>query len=575
MRSIILRQLETAEQGDPEVGGASVFPAVARAAGTRLRWGGPSQPERPGRPCYGRHWHLILQSAIVVMLAVACAAPAAPQAAESGLEQVPQLIQSGKLDEARTLLTSLLRTHPTQPDALNLLGVVEAQQGNYRAAEASFQKALTARPHFAGACLNLGRLYQENSGKDPEASKKGAAVYDRLLEFDPTNQEANYQSALLRMRLGRYQGSLDRLARLPQDAQSRAQALAVRCGDYAGLGENDKAQQSAEQLLASVDLQEADVTVLLPVLAAHKNQALAIHLLEGLETRRLATFDSVHSLGLLDQEAGRLAEARRALESSLQFRPEYAPTLIELARVAYAQKDNVGALEYLAHARELEPKNASIHFFWGILAIEQDLAEEAYRSLKKAVALDPGNAYYNYALGVVAMQREEAGESIAYLQKYCELKPHDPRGRLALGVAYFNSHDEEPAAKVLALLVSTPATAAAANFYMGRIENHRGQYPAALDYLHHALEARPDYADAYAETGLIYLKRKEYPQAEEALNKALRINPSSYAANLNLLMLYQRAKNPKAAEQAKRFDQVKEERAQRAKEFLRTIEVRP
>jgi len=39
--------------------------------------------------------------------------------------------------------------------------------------------------------------------------------------------------------------------------------------------------------------------------------------------------------------------------------------------------------------------------------------------------------------------------------------------------------------------------------------------------------------------------------------------------------LYQRTRNPKAEEQSKRFEQLKEDRAQRAKEFLRTIEVRP
>jgi len=90
-----------------------------------------------------------------------------------------------------------------------------------------------------------------------------------------------------------------------------------------------------------------------------------------------------------------------------------------------------------------------------------------------------------------------------------------------------------------------------------------------------ALGARPDYADAYAEIGLIYFKQIDYPKAKEALQKALKLNPRNYAANLNLTMLYQRTKDPKAAEQMKRFEQLKADRALLEREFSRTIEVRP
>jgi hypothetical protein len=48
---------------------------------------------------------------------------------------------------------------------------------------------------LVGAHLNLGHLYQENSILDPEALKKGVTAYERILRFDPTNVEANYQGA--------------------------------------------------------------------------------------------------------------------------------------------------------------------------------------------------------------------------------------------------------------------------------------------------------------------------------------------------------------------------------------------
>ena len=491
------------------------------------------------------------------------------------VQKIQQLIRAGDTANAQTLLSQALRESPDRGGLYNLQGILKAQGGDFASAEASFRKAIQLAPDLEGAYLNLGRLYQEHVPKDLAARDKALGVYDSLLRFSPNHLEANYQSAVLLMQKGLYQASLDRLARLPTEAQNHAQALSVKCGDNAGLGQRHQAEQAAKQMLGSADLAEADVTSILPILAGRKSTSLAIVLLQGLAARQLASFNSLESLGLLYKSTGQLAEARKTLEAAGELQPGSVPNLLDLARVAEEQKDYTGTLGYLAHAREIEPNNAAIHFFWGMVCIEQDLVEEAYQALKKAVTLDPRNAYYNFALGAVAMERENASESIPYFQKYCELEPHDPRGRLALAAAYFNSYENDKAEEVLKAIRNNPQTAAGAHYYLGRIANRKGDYAEAIDHLRMALKVHPDFADAYAELGLVHLKQAQYAQAEEALLRAVKLNPDSYLANLNLMVLYQRLKSPKADEQAKRFEQIKKERAQRAKEFLRSIRVEP
>jgi Flp pilus assembly protein TadD len=491
------------------------------------------------------------------------------------IQKIQQLLQQGDSVNGQLLLSQALKESPNNAGLYNLQGIIKAQEGDFASAEANFRKALELDPHLEGAYVNLGHLYQEHIPKDPHARDKALRVYAGLLRFAPDNIEANYQSAVLLMQKGLYAPSLQRLAKLPVETQEHSQMLSVRCGDYAGLAQGDRAEQAADRMLRSADLVEADVTSILPILASQKDTSLALKLVQGLESRHLDSFNSWRSLGLLYKDAGRLEEARKALEAAVQLQPESVPTLLDLARVANDQKDYTGALGYLGHARKLQPNNASIHFFWGIVCIEQNLGVEAHDSLKKALALDPNNAYYNYAMGVVIMYRPDAYEAIPYLKKYCQLKPHDAFGRLALGVAYFNSAQDEEAEKVTSTVANNPQTAAVANYYLGRIANNQGNRSEALRHLKLALEARPDYAEAYAELGIIYLKQKEYSQAEEALEKALKLSPDNYAANLNLLMLYQRTKNPKAEEQAKRFGQLKEERAQQQREFFRAVVVNP
>lgn len=491
------------------------------------------------------------------------------------VQRIQQLIGAGDTASAQALLSQALREFPDRAGLYNLQGVLKAQEGDFASAEANFRKAIKLAPDLEGAYLNLGRLYQEHVSKDPAARDKALDVYDSLLRFAPKHLEANYQSAVLLMQKGLYQASLNRLARLPVEAQNHSQALSVECGDNAALGQRDKAEQAARQMVRSADLAEADVTSILPILAYRKNTSLAVTLLQGLMARQLASFDSLQSLGLLYKSAGRLAEARQTLEAAAQLQPGSVANLLDLARVAEEQKDYTGALGYLAHAREIEPNNASIHFFWGIVCIEQDLAEEAYQALKKAVTLDSDNAYYNYALGAVAMERDDSSESIRYFKKYCALRPRDPRGRLALASAYFNSYENEKAEEVLETVSNNPQTAAGAHYYLGRIANRKGDYGEAIRQLQMALQANPDYADAYAELGLVHLKQKEYAQSEEALQRALKLNPDSYTANLNLMVLYQRTGSPRTDEQAKRFEEIKKQRAQRAKESLRAIRVEP
>jgi tetratricopeptide (TPR) repeat protein len=524
------------------------------------------------------------------------------------LEESQQLIQKGELVKARAQLAQVLRTSPKDPNALNLIGIIDAQEGKYRAAQADFQKAIAAAPRFTGAYLNLGHLYQENISKDPEALKKAVATYERLLKFEPANLEANYQSAYLLWRLGSYQASLERLARLSQEAQERPQALAVRCGDNAGLQDFRAARTVAEQLLMRPDLTEADVLPLLSVLIRERRPAaqspgppqpgreqgkaptepggvvglrvagrddLAASLIEGLDNRRLASASTLDQLAALYEQAGKLDRARATLERVAQLQTVSAPLLIELARVANQQGDQEGTLGYLAHARDLDPQNAAIHFFFGIVCVEMNLVQEAYNSLQKAVSLSPNNAYYNYALGSVMMARDNVREAYPYLKKYCELKPEDPRGRLALGAAYFYGHDPELARQELEGLNKYPQTAPAAHYFLGRLANQEGQYSRAVQELEQAIALNPRYADAYAELGLLHLKQKEYAESEKSLRKALEINPDSYTANLHLMILFQRTKDPRAEAQAKRFDEIKKLKAEREKEFLRTIEVRP
>src|SRR5262245_51338980 len=144
---------------------------------------------------------------------------------EQRILEIQRLFGQGDLAGARKLLDEALKRFPTDAGLDNLQGVIEAQEGNYAAAERGFTRAVDRDRRFTGAYLNLARLYQEHSADDPQALTKALDVYRRVLQYEPANAEANYQIAALLMRKGAYQASLDHLSRLPAKNRESAQVL--------------------------------------------------------------------------------------------------------------------------------------------------------------------------------------------------------------------------------------------------------------------------------------------------------------------------------------------------------------
>lgn len=496
-------------------------------------------------------------------------------AREQIILQIQRMLAEQNLADARKLIDEAAKRFPDDSGFDNLLGIIEAQRGNYSAAEISFNRAISRSPKFTGAYLNLGRLYQEASLADPQASKKALDVYRRVLEYESHHAEANYQLASLLMRQGAHRDSLEHLSRLPVEAQASAQALSIRCADYAALGDRERAMESAARLVSHTEFSELDARSVLTTLTAGKHDEVIIVLLEGLLKRQPLTQEMMYYLGLAYERSGKLSEARNALERSVAGGKPTVALLLKLAEVAHKQRDFKGSLGYLAHASDLEPHNAGLHHYYGLVCVDLNLIAEAHSAFGKAVSIEPENPSFNYAMGAASAFRHDPAEAIPYFKKYIQLKPEDPRGKLALGAALFKAKDFDAAIKALMEAVKHTETAATAHYYLGSVARQQGRFDEAVRELEEALKSKPDYPDALAEIGQCYLVRKDYERSAKYLRRALEINPVHYIANFNLLTLYTRTKDERTATQQKRFEDIQKHREEKTQEFLRIVEVHP
>ncbi len=525
---------------------------------------------------------IIARASIVLMLLTIGSARALSQdsaassrvAPAATLQAINALLARQDLAGADAAVNAALRQFPSDPAVHNFAGVVAAQRGQFEPAREHFEQAIRLAPREAAAYENLGRLYQEHAASDPSARPKALDTYKRLLAIDPSNAEGLFQAGLLLAIDGNFAESRTLLERLPEKTRESSQVLAVLAVDLAGTRD----RQARDALAALADhpaLTDADVMAVAPAFPHLPDDETARRMLEALDRRGLASAAALQALGEIHLRHERYRDAIQALDRAQAKGGTSVPVLIDLARATDKLGDHRGALGFLAHARSLEPENPNIHFLFGIVCIELNLGAEAYESMKKAVQLAPESPPVNYVMGAVSLHRHEPSEALPYFEKYVRLKPDDPRGRFALGVARFHSKDFEGARKELETVSGRPETAAGANYFLARIARQSNDLAAARKYLDATLRANSEYADAWAELGLVQTREGQYKEAEQSLQKALAIEPDNYQATVNLTALFTRTRDPRRAEQAAKLATLQQKRGEEAQNFIRGIEVVP
>jgi len=484
---------------------------------------------------------------------------------------IQNLLTEERLSEAQSSLIQALAAQPDDAALWNLRGIIDAKLGNVPGAEEAFEKAVRLAPQLMSAWLNLGRLHQLNSGHS-EAIAKGIRAYQSVLRIEPTNAEAHHQLALFLEWKGAFRESLEHLDRLPPQDRIRRQAMALRCADEAALGNTKVALRLADDLMRDSQLQEADVTAVLPAISA--NEGVALRLLEGLESRGLASDQTKSSLAVLYERQGKLTSARNKYELIFRSSPASA-TLTDLARVAWKQKDFESTLSYLAHARDLAPDDAGIHFFFALTCNEMRLPVEARKSIEKALALAPENPYYNYAMGVMLLQWAEKDGAVPFLKRYVSAQPSDPRGHLALAAAYFGTSHNDDARRELAGIMGTSQARAGSQYLLGRIAAQEGDVTGAIAHFKQVVTLEPNSSDAHAQLADLLFGKEDLEGARRETAASLALDPDNYAANRTLLRLYRIAKDPRLKSQTERLKTLVEQNDANLRLLQRTIKVQP
>lgn len=316
----------------------------------------------------------------------------------------------GKTADAITSYKKATQLDPKWFEAQQNLGLALAKSGDLTAAASALKTAVTLKPIVGGqqalaaAWLSLAQVTEEG------APQESLAAYQKALELDPTNSDAQLGAARMAERAG-------------NTAAAEQQYLKL-----ASAGNNDSIERLISLYLRQKRFADAESWLHKYISANPQNRAAQLQ------------------LGKLLAAEDKPQEAIAALEPLYKASPD-PRTARDLASLYLETKQYPAAADLLRPLIAQNPNDAQLHLNYGTALMHQLKYAEAQTVLLKAVQLNPNNVQAYADLAYAADQNKNYQLTIRVLDARAKLQPETPGTLFLRATAYDNLRMYKPAAE--------------------------------------------------------------------------------------------------------------------------------
>jgi tetratricopeptide (TPR) repeat protein len=331
-----------------------------------------------------------------------------------------QLQGEGKLEQAETILNSILDVNPIQADALHLSGIIAYQKGKITLGIEQIKKAIENHPTVALFHSNLGEIYRQLNAidlsiqygqyavmLDPDSatalSNLGIAYYDAK-RYDAA-EECHKLALIINPKLG---SSLNNMGSIYKTRGKKQQAIAFYqeaitvtsyfIEPFNNLGALFLQEQEFKQAIEYL----SDAIKLVPnFVAANCNMGLA---LLGLNQYDEALYffskvlrlnpdyaDAYYGMAKLHFHKHNFIEAENAIHKAITLNPQQAEFYQLLTGIYCEQNKHTQSLTFLDHALSINSTLASLYMAKGSVLMEigeTSKAEEQFSKIAEDPAVD-------------------------------------------------------------------------------------------------------------------------------------------------------------------------------------------
>ena len=458
-----------------------------------------------------------------------------------------------KYGAAAYYLTQGLSNAPSPELALQIklaLGLVYAQQQDYRSAIPLFQDLILSRPNSSELHFDLATAYA-HADDYPNAARE----YKEVLRLDPDNHQAELSLAKALMNLSAVAEALAYLQAYvgsnPQDAEGLA-ILGEALKDSGRLGPAEEALRQAVRLNPSGYKAHYDLGV---VLARSGRDDEAVKELQTAVRLKPDGTEAHYQLGLILQRKKDAAAAKREFDAFEQLkqntaRQSLATPWSNRGNELLKQGNAKGAVEAYQKALELQPRvtgsvltnpalkadDARLHFNLALAFSrlkDKDYVDQE-RELKRALELDPAFSEAHNQLGSSLMLRGNLTEAEREFRSALETNPQYAEALNNLGTLLGRQGKNDEAAVLFREAVTNDPQYTQAHVNLGLTLAAQEKYPEAEQQFQRALSLEPNDASALTGLGMLLGKTGRNPESVKTFRKLVDLYPNSSEARINL-----------------------------------------
>ena len=243
-----------------------------------------------------------------------------------------------------------------------------------------------------------------------------------------------------------------------------------------------------------------------------------------------------HSLTLAQRHhaLGELSEAKGIYRKILREAPNHPIALHLMGVIAYRNRENDVALDFIKKALIIKPDYAEAHNNLGVIFKELKEIDEAITCYKRALTINNDYAEAHYNLGVVLKEMGKLDEAITSYKRALEHKPDYAEALYNLGNSLNECGELEEAIASYRETITIKPDYAEAHSNLGNVLKIIGKPNEAEFSYRKALAIRPDYAEAHSNLGAVLRELGRLNDAEESYKKALSIKPDFAETHSNL-----------------------------------------
>jgi len=406
----------------------------------------------------------------------------------------------GKIDDAIKALDVVLKKSPSDVDGHLLRGRVYLARKETNSAIQEFQAVLKSEPRMPAAHYQLAVAYLQ-SGNTQQAKSELREV----INVAPGSVDATTLLAQVNMQSGAVQPAIEDLERVLKLQPQAGGAYLLLGSAYLAQKQPTKAMETGQRLMTAVPKDPRG-----PFLVG---------------------------LSLLSQ--GKRAEARKALETSLELSPGFLDPLVQLVQMSLVDKQPDQALAIARKQATLVSTSAPHQMLLAGVYLSRREPGPAEAAYLKAIELDPKMSEPYRMLAALYADTKRYDQALARLGDALKAKPNDASALMLTGVIYEQKGDTAKARdayeKVLAV---DPRAAAAANNLAWIYSEHGGDKDKALQLAQMAKEVAPDDPRVSDTLGWILYKRGIYQNALSLLRDSAAKLPDNPQVQYHLGMTY-------------------------------------